>query len=102
MLCSFDTVKGRIRLQRDATNVRIEFFQPACCADESSGRPHDRNKVRDTALGLLPDFISGGLVMRAPVSIIGILIGVKIKIRMFLRKLVSDLGGAVGTFPGIG
>jgi len=102
MLGAFDAVKWRVRLQRDATDVRIEFSQASRRADESSSRPHDRYKMRDAAFGLLPDFVRGGEVMRAPVGVIGILVGIEIKIGMLYREFMGDAGGAVGTFSGIG
>src|SRR5258706_10296926 len=101
MLGAFDPVERRIRLQRYATDSRIQLFQSPGGADESSSRPHDRNKMRDASFGLLPDFVGSGLVVRAPVGVVGILVRVEIKIGMLFRELVGDPGSAVGAFSGI-
>src|SRR5258705_9704833 len=102
MLGPFDPVERRIGLQRNATDEWVQLFQSPGGADKSSRRTHDRNKVRDASFRLLPDLVGSGLVMRAPVGVVGILVRVEIKIGMLLCELVRDPRSAVGTFPGIG
>ena len=46
----------------------------------------------DTSLGLLPDFVGCAMVMSLPVGIIGILVGVKIFIRMCGIELTRSFG----------
>src|ERR1700682_3427827 len=58
--------------------------------------------MRDASFGLLPDFVRGGFVMRAPVGVVRILIGIEVKIGIALGILARDLDGAVGALGGIG
>jgi len=58
--------------------------------------------MRDASFSLLPDFVCGGFIMRAPVGVVRILIGVEVKIGITLDILTRDLDGAVGAFGGVG
>src|SRR5512147_414453 len=98
MLGAFKAVKGRVGLERDAADFGIQFLQAARSADESSSRPHDRSKVCDVAFSLLPDFVGGGAIVRAPVGVVRVLVGVEIKVRFLLREFMSYSGSAVGAF----
>src|SRR5437660_11142280 len=98
MLGAFNPVERRIRLQRNAANLPIEFFQTTRRADESSGRSQDRYKMRDASLSLLPDLVRGSLIMRAPVGSVRILVGVKVKIRLLLRDFVRNPSSPIRSF----
>src|ERR1022692_1373245 len=102
MLRAFDAVKSGVRLQRDALNCRIQFLETPGRADEGPGGAEHGDKMRDASFGLPPDFIGSGVIMRAPVGVVRILVGIKIKIGMAFGKLAGNLDGAVGTFSGIG
>ena len=59
--------------------------------------------MRYAPRGLLPDFISSSVeVMRAPVGVVGILIGVVILFRIFGNHLARLANRAIRAFSGIG
>ena len=102
VLCPFDAVERGIGLERNAANLGIQFFQPACRPDEGSGGAEHGDEVGDAAFGLLPDFVRCAFVMRAPVGVIRILICIKIQIGMALGELPRNFDGSVRTFGRIG
>src|SRR5882672_2721107 len=84
VLRALDAMKWRVRLQRDAADMRIQFFQSPRGPDKSSRRTHHRDEVSNAAFGLSPDFVGSGLIMRTPIRVVGILVGIKVKIGMLL------------------
>src|SRR5271170_7809073 len=102
MLRAFNAMESGVGLQRDATDLRIQFLQAAGGSDESPGGAEHGHEMRDASFSLLPDFVCRGFVMRAPVGLVRILVGVEIKIRMALRILAGNFDGAIGAFGGVG
>src|ERR1051326_6999618 len=82
VLSAFDAVEWRIRLQGNTFDGRIQLFQPPRRANEGSAGSHHGHKVRNPAVALLPDFIRRAVIMCLPVSIVRILIGVEVLLRM--------------------
>src|SRR5579863_5910405 len=58
--------------------------------------------MRDSSLGLLPDFVGGAVIMGFPVGIVGILVGVEILIGMFCGQFAGHANGAVGSISRVG
>ena len=56
----------------------------------------------DAAFGLLPDFIGGAVIVRAPVGIIGILVGVEVFVWIFRRKFAHFANRAIRPLARIG
>src|SRR4029077_21109494 len=96
-----DAVKRRVRLERNAANVRIQLFQAAGCAHEGSAGAEDGDKVGDTSLRLLPDLVGRAMVVSLPVGVVGILVGVVIKIRMLDIEFARHADRAIGSVAGI-
>src|ERR1700688_2859376 len=67
VLGAFDSVKSRIRLQRDTANRGIKFLQAARGTHKSSAGTEHGDEVSDTAVSLLPDFVRSTMIVRAPV-----------------------------------
>ena len=55
-----------------------ERAQPAAGADERAARAEPGDEMRDAAVGLLEDLDGGRLVVRPPVGVVVVLIGVEI------------------------
>src|SRR5208283_5167309 len=68
----------------------------------SSARTEHRDEVGDAALGLLPDFVGGRVIVGLPVGVVGILVGVEILLGMFAGQLARLTDRAVGTVVRIG
>ena len=98
VLPAFQAMERRIRLQADASHRRIEFLEPPRRADKSAAGSQARHKVRDAPLGLLPNFRSGGLVMRLPVGRVAVLVGVEKLVRRRSVNLPCAADGAVRSF----
>src|ERR1043166_5904432 len=58
--------------------------------------------MRDLPFTLLPDFVSGAVVVSLPVGIVGVLVGVEIFSRIRGVKFTHFADCAVGTFTGVG
>jgi len=82
-------VEGGVGLETDALNSRIELLQPPGRAHKSAARAHAGDEMGDGVFGLLPNFGRGGLVMRAPVGRVAVLIGIKIFLRIAGVNLTS-------------
>src|SRR4051794_36221960 len=102
MLRALDSMERRVWLQRNASDIRIQLPKPPCRANKRSSGSHDRDQVCDASRSLLPDFVRCRRVVRAPVRIIGILVGVKILLGIFLREFMGDTSGAVRSLSRIG
>ena len=66
---------SEIRLNSDDPDIRLEFFEPAAHAHQRAGRAHGRDKMRDPAFGLLPDFESRTVVVGKRIGGIVVLVG---------------------------
>src|ERR1700723_3479314 len=102
MLCALYSMERGIGLQRNAVNMRVQFLQSAGRPNECPGGSEHGNEMSYAALGLFPDLIRGGEIMRAPVRVIRILIRIKIKIGMPLGQLSSNFDRAIRAFARIG
>ncbi len=103
MLRAFDAVKRRVGLQRDARDLRVQLLQSARRAHKSSAGPKHGDEVCHPAFGLPPDFVSGSVcVVRAPVGIVRVLIGIVIAFGIGGGHLPRLQDRAVGAFAGIG
>ena len=58
--------------------------------------------MRDASFCLLPDFVGCAMVVGLPVGIVGILVGVKIFLRISGIKFTSGSNRSVGAVTGIG
>src|SRR5205807_5346103 len=95
-------MKRRIGLQRDAAYVGIQLFQAARRAYECSTSAQHGDEMRDPTFRLLPDFISGAMVMSLPVRVVRVLVGVVIQIRMLGVELARHADRAVRALARIG
>ncbi len=102
VLQSLKAVEGRVRLHGDALNLRVQLFQSASGPHKSSGGPQGRDKVRHLSFGLLPDFVAGCPVVRAPVFVVRVLICVEIPIRLCRDHLPRLANGPVGPIRRVG
>src|SRR5437763_6095050 len=93
-------MEGSVGLQADALNPRIQLFQPPGSAYKCAARTKAGHKMGHAVFGLLPNFGCGGLIMRAPVGWIAVLIGIKIFLGIAGVDLTRAANGSVGT--GIG
>src|SRR5208283_383727 len=98
MLCAFNAVEGRIRLDRNATDIAIELLKPARCADERTAGAQHRDKVRHTAFGLPPDLLRGAVIMRSPVRVIRVLVRVEVFLWLRSGEFPRFPDGSVGPF----
>ena len=81
---------------------RIKFLQLSRCADERAAGAEHGDEVRHAAFGLLPDFFRGRAVMRAPVRVVRVLVGVEVLPRLRGRKFARFADGAVRAFGCVG
>src|SRR5450631_2293150 len=102
VLGAFDSVERRVGLQRDALHGRVQFFEATRGPDEGAAGAEHRDKMRNASLGLLPDFVGGPVIVRFPVGVVGILVGIEILIGMLGGELAGQADGAVGAIGGIG
>ncbi len=56
----------------------------------------------DLAFGLVPDLVGGGAVVRAPVFVVGVLVGVEVAVGFGGGQLAGFADGAVGAVGGVG
>src|SRR5438094_8692885 len=70
VLRPFNPVKGRIRLKRNATNLRVQLFQPPGSSNKCPAGSKHGYEMRDAALCLLPNFIGSAQIMSTPVGVI--------------------------------
>ena len=80
VLQPFDPVEGRLGLDRDEANVMTERAQAAARAHERAARTEPGDEMRHAAIGLLEDLDGGGVVVRPPVGVVVVLIGVEVLI----------------------
>src|SRR5713226_10702314 len=97
MLPTLQAVERGVGLQADAANRRVELFQAARYADKRSAGAQAGDKMGDAPAGLLPDFVGGGLVVRAPVCRIGVLVGIEILSGLAGVDFARAADGAVRT-----
>src|SRR5260370_657738 len=60
-------MEGCVGLQAYATDCRIKLLEPSRRSDKGAARSECRNKMRDAAGGLLPNFVGGGAIVSLPV-----------------------------------
>src|SRR5260370_8568488 len=82
VLPTLESVEGRIRLQADAADARVQLLEAPCGADKRAARSECSHEMRDAAPCLLPDFAGRSAVLRLPVGRIAVLIGIKIFLRL--------------------
>src|SRR5215475_13393269 len=95
-------MERRIGLQRNASDIRIQFLQPPRRAYERAAGSKDGNEVRDPSLGLLPNFVRRAMVMSLPVGVVGILVGIVIEVRMLGVEFARHADRTIGAFARIG
>src|SRR5438093_10104143 len=88
-------VKGRIRLKRNATNLRVQLFQPPGSSNKCPAGSKHGYEMRDAALCLLPNFIGSAQIMSTPIGIIRILVSVEIFLWLGGVKFARLANGAV-------
>ena len=84
------------------SHVRQILAQPARVAHERAAGAEQRDEVRDAAFGLLDDLGAGGLVVRLPVGVVIVLIGVEVAVGIGVVDLADLADRAIGTFVGRG
>lgn len=87
-------------LRLDDLNGGIFLFQPHAHAHQRAGGAESGDEMRQRAVGLPPDLLGGGFVMRKLVVDVGKLVGVKIFFRVFGDQLGCPADGAVGALAG--
>src|SRR5580765_4309122 len=90
-------MKRRRRLKRNQLDGRIEFPQTARCSHKRAARSQPRDKMRQRARGLLDDLRSGRIVVRAPVAVVVVLIGIEVLVGILRKQTPRLPNGAVGT-----
>src|SRR5258708_13955794 len=95
VLSSLESVEGRIRLQADAANGRVQLLEAPRGADKRAARSECGHEMCDAASGLLPDFAGRGAVVRLPVGRVAVLIGIKIFLRLGRPHLVNPANSPV-------
>ena len=102
VLQPFQSIERRVRLHGDALDLRVQLLQSARRSHKGSGGAQGRDKVRHLTLGLLPDFVAGCAVVRAPVFVVRILVGVVVPVRFRRNHLPRLANRAVGSIRRVG
>ncbi len=66
---------AEIRFNSDDPDIRLEFFEPEAHAHQRAGRSYGRNKMRDPAFALLPDFEGRAVVVGERICGVIVLVG---------------------------
>src|SRR5215203_283761 len=102
VLHPLQAVEGRVRFEGDDLYGGVVLLEPCRRPDEGAARAEPSDEVRYLAGGLLPDLRRRGLVVRARVGRVGVLIWVEVPLRI-LRVHPSRLPDSpVRALAGIG
>ena len=71
-------MKRVVRLHAVAFDRGVKFLEPARRADKCAAGPESGNEVGDPAIRLLPNLQSRCLVVRLPVGVVVVLVGVEV------------------------
>src|SRR5467141_5321218 len=91
-------MEGGVGLQAHAANCGIQLLEPPRRSYEGAAGTESRNKMRDAAGSLLPNFLGGGAIVSFPVRGIAVLVRVKILLRIRRNDFVHFANRAVGAF----
>ena len=77
--CFFVCLEHRtVRVGADHADLRVLLFQVAAGSANRSAGANARDKVSDSSFGLLPDLVGCAVIVREPVGLVRVLIGVEI------------------------
>src|SRR6185369_5837204 len=82
VLQPLETVERRIGLDRDQSDVRVEFTKTTSRANERSARAETGDEMREATASLLDDLWRRGVVVREPVAGIVVLVRVEVQVRI--------------------
>src|SRR5260370_8059292 len=91
-------MEGCVGLQAYATDCRIKLLEPSRRSDKGAARSECRNKMRDAAGGLLPNFVGGGAIVSLPVRGIAVLVRIKIFLGICGDDFVHFANCTIGAF----
>src|SRR5690606_10328224 len=95
-------MEGGVRLSRNRADAGIELLQPTTDAGKGASRSKGRDKMRNSATGLIQNFKAGALEVRTPVRIVVVLIRVVIAIRVAPHEIAHVLLSAVRALHRVG
>ncbi len=92
VLQTFQSIEGRIGFERNALDGGIQFLQSPRRADKCAAGAQAGQKMRDAAFSLPPDFVRRGFIMRAPVVVVRVLVGVPVFFRLRWPRVPAPCG----------
>ena len=98
MLGALDSMEADGWLCRDALDMRQIVFQTPRIAHERAARSKQSHEVRDAATGLFDDFRPGCVVVRLPVGVVIVLIGIEVAVGVGFHDFPDGTDSAVGAF----
>src|SRR5260370_21334944 len=93
---TLEAMEGRVGLQADALNSRIQLLEPSLGTHKGAAGSKSGDKVGNVVFGLLPNLERGGLIVRAPICRIAVLIGIEIPLRIAGVNLARPAYGSIG------
>src|ERR687893_2265157 len=102
VLHALEAVERRVGLEGDDLNFRVVLLEARARPDEGAARAETSDEVRDLTFGLLPDLGRRGLVVRARVGRVLVLVGVEVPLGVLGVQAPRLPDGAVGALAGVG
>src|SRR4029453_1833962 len=102
MLQALEAMKRPARLERNQLDCRIELAQTTTPAHERAARAQSGYEVREPTTRLFDDLRPRCVVVRAPISIVAVLIRIEILVRLRRMKAARLANGPVSCFKRIG
>ena len=102
MLQAFEAVERPVRLHRDQLHRGLLLLQPPAGAHERAARAEAGDEVRDAPAGLGQDLDGGRVVVRPPVGLVAVLVGVEVALGLEREQPPRLADGAVRSFERVG
>src|SRR5260370_19308346 len=96
VLPTLEAMEGRVGLQADALSSGIQLVEPSRGTHKGAAGTKSGDKVGNVVFGLLPNLERGGLIVRAPICRIAVLIGIEIPLRIAGVNLARPAYGSIG------